>query len=243
MERKNLLILSHAALFLVGFLVASAEIPEVDATIEGSKSASANIAATTQSGEGAIGKANVDIESGTGRVLLDTNPFIETDTQLSIKTARNIAEDVVGISLRDKNVIYSFSIDGDYVGGPSAGAAMTLATIAAIDDERAVRNDVVATGTIEEDGNIGRVGGVPEKAFAAGNSGAEVFIVPEGQETFTYYREVVERRQSPLGFVHEDVRYVPETISLNNITQERFGMETVEVRNIEEAQEIALTEE
>ncbi len=243
MGRKNLLILSHVALFLVGFLAASTDVPELDTTIEGSRSATANIAATTQDGEGAIGEASVDIEPGAGRVLLDTNPFIETDTQLSIKTAKRIAEEEVGVSLQNKNVIYSFSINGEYVGGPSAGAAMTLATIAAIDEDWELKDGIVTTGTIEEDGSIGRVGGVPEKAFAAGESGADIFIVPRGQETFTYYREVVERQRSPLGFIYEDTRYVPETISLNNITQERFGMKTVEASNIEEAQEIALTEE
>lgn len=243
MERRNLLILSHTALLLIGFLAASADIPEPVATIEGNRSASANIAATTQDGEGAIGKTNVDIEPGSGRVLLDANPFIETDTQISIKTARNIAEEITGTSLQDKNVVYSFSIDGDYIGGPSAGAAMTLATIAAIDEDRQMSDDVVITGTIESDGSIGRVGGVPEKAFAAGRSGADTFIVPEGQETFTYYREVIEQQRSPLGFVYQDVRYVPETISLNNITQQRFDMRTVEVQNIQEAQQIALTEQ
>ncbi len=243
MERENLLILSHTALFIIGFMAASADVPEPTPTIEGSRSASAYIAATTSDGEGAVGKVNVDIEAGSGRVLLDANPFVETDTQLSIKTARNIAEESTGVSLHDRNVIYSFSINGDYLGGPSAGSAMTLATIAAVDEERKMRDDVVVTGTIEEDGSIGRVGGVPEKAFAAGRAGAETFIVPEGQEEFTYYREVVERKRDPLGFMHEDVRYVPETISLDNITQERFGMKTVEVRNIEEAQSIALEEQ
>lgn len=241
MENKNLLFLSHLALFVAGFTVAAVDLPEETRTIDGYRSSSANIAAVSQNGGGATGKANVDIEPGTGRVLLDANPFIETDTQLSIKTARNVAEEVTGASLQDKDVIYSFSIDGEYIGGPSAGAAMTLATIAAVED-RKVREDVVFTGTIETDGSVGRVGGILEKAFAAGRAGANVFIVPQGQETFTYYREVVERQRSPLGFVHRDVRYVPETVSLNNITQEKFDMKTVEVRNIQEAREIAITE-
>jgi Lon-like protease len=37
---------------------------------------------------------------------------------------------------------------------------------------------VAATGTIDAEGRVGEVGGVPEKAVAAARAGADVFIVP-----------------------------------------------------------------
>ena len=37
---------------------------------------------------------------------------------------------------------------------------------------------VAATGTISPDGQVGAVGGVPEKTIAVENAGATVFIVP-----------------------------------------------------------------
>ena len=48
------------------------------------------------------------------------------------------------------------------IGGPSAGAAIAVATVAAIEGKN-VSKDAVITGTIEEGGYIGEVGGVFEK--------------------------------------------------------------------------------
>jgi PDZ domain-containing protein len=42
--------------------------------------------------------------------------------------------------------------------------------------------DVVAvTGTINPDGSVGAVGGVAQKAVAAGEEGADVFLVPSSE--------------------------------------------------------------
>ena len=64
--------------------------------------------------------------------------------------------------------------------GPSAGAALTIATIAALKHD-SIRSDVVITGTINADGTIGQIGGVLEKAQAAKDIGAKLFLVPVGQ--------------------------------------------------------------
>ena len=48
------------------------------------------------------------------------------------------------------------------IGGPSAGAAIAVATVAAIEGKN-VSKDAVITGTIEEGGYIGEVGAVFEK--------------------------------------------------------------------------------
>ena len=66
------------------------------------------------------------------------------------------------------------------VGGPSAGLAYALA-IADLLDERdfAMDRTVAATGTIDLDGDVGLVGGVPQKAIAVEDSGADLFLVPQ----------------------------------------------------------------
>ncbi|MFF2090432.1 PDZ domain-containing protein [Paenibacillus sp. NPDC058174] len=66
-----------------------------------------------------------------------------------------------------------------HLGGPSHGAMLTLALIDQL-TSGGVTNGwrVAGTGTIEADGSIGLVGGVPQKAYAVSRTDAEVFFVP-----------------------------------------------------------------
>ena len=65
------------------------------------------------------------------------------------------------------------------VGGPSAGLAYALALTDMLDRTDDARSrSVAATGTIDADGSVGSVGGVHEKAIAARDDGAQVFLVP-----------------------------------------------------------------
>jgi PDZ domain-containing secreted protein/Zn-dependent protease/predicted transcriptional regulator len=65
------------------------------------------------------------------------------------------------------------------VGGPSAGLAYALA-ISDLLEERdyAAGRAIAATGTIQADGDVGEVGGVEQKAIAAEQAGARLFLVP-----------------------------------------------------------------
>ncbi len=65
------------------------------------------------------------------------------------------------------------------IGGPSAGLAMTLGIIDKLSTGRLTGPRIVAaTGTIDQDGNVGDVGGVAEKTIAVERAGATVFFVP-----------------------------------------------------------------
>jgi PDZ domain-containing protein len=71
------------------------------------------------------------------------------------------------------------TIDTAFIGGPSAGLAMTLGVIDALSKVSITGGTrVAATGTISPNGVIGDVGGVAEKTIAVENSGATVFLVP-----------------------------------------------------------------
>lgn len=200
---------------------------------KGSRTASANVVAVSESGEGVIGEVKVRIEPGNGDVLIEADPFVKTDTQISASKALKVAETATEKRLEHKDVTYSFNIDSKVVGGPSAGAAMTLATIAAIKNVT-VPEKVAVTGTITENGLIGQVGGVVEKAAAAGQAGVKKFFVPHGQSTKTYYdREITTDTLYP-GLVTRDVEYVRQTFSISNYTRENFNMTTEEVSNIQE---------
>ncbi|MFA5882771.1 MAG: PDZ domain-containing protein [Acidimicrobiia bacterium] len=73
-------------------------------------------------------------------------------------------------------------IDTARVSGPSAGLAFSLAII---DDltpgDLTGGRDVAVTGTINEDGTVGPVGGVAQKAVTARRVGARLMIVPQDE--------------------------------------------------------------
>jgi PDZ domain-containing protein len=89
----------------------------------------------------------------------------------------------LGISTGTKqvaNLPVDVTIDPGNVGGPSAGLAFTLGVINALSSGDITGGRKVAvTGTIDGDGNVGDVGGVPQKTVAVRNSGAVAFLVPK----------------------------------------------------------------
>jgi hypothetical protein len=64
--------------------------------------------------------------------------------------------------------------------GPSAGAVMTVGFAALLKGDR-IQRGIAMTGTIDKDGNIGPVGGIPDKIRAAAREGYRTVLIPEGQ--------------------------------------------------------------
>ncbi len=92
---------------------------------------------------------------------------------------------VGNLTTRDLEVNYPFDvqIDSGEVRGPSAGLAFTLAVLDVLTPgDLSGGTPVAVTGTIDGLGRVGPVGGVEFKALAAERAGAEVFIVPRGEE-------------------------------------------------------------
>lgn len=72
------------------------------------------------------------------------------------------------------------SIDVKKVGGPSGGMIFTLAVIELLTKESLLNGRSVAgTGTIDEDGTIGPIGGIQEKLIAAKRAGVDLFLAPK----------------------------------------------------------------
>ncbi len=89
----------------------------------------------------------------------------------------------LGVSLEDASS-YDFparvTIDTNDIGGPSAGLAMTLSIIDELSRHSLTGGlKIAATGTIDQHGNVGDVGGVAEKTVAVQRAGATLFIVPQ----------------------------------------------------------------
>lgn len=76
---------------------------------------------------------------------------------------------------------YEFSFSsGGWIDGPSAGCLMTVGVLAALRNEK-VRDDATMTGTINPDGTVGPVGGIPHKLDGAAKAGKKLVLVPIGQ--------------------------------------------------------------
>jgi len=229
---------------LAGTLMPSAESPEgVIWSAENVREVSVNIAAVRSDGLGMISRLTVEIMPGAGRVLVDTHPLVGFDFQYADRTAVKVASKLTGYALDDDgeglegadvlflvSTLTGESVEIQSIDGPSAGAATTVATIAALEN-KIIKENVIITGTINEDGSIGPVGGIFQKAQAASEAGAELFLVPNGQSVVTMYRQVVQQR-GPFQWV----TYEPVTVDLNEYSENAgWGIEIREVSTVEEA--------
>jgi uncharacterized protein len=115
---------------------------------------------------------------------VDTNPYTQVDLQGSARLAAMVASDVLGVDEKTYDFYYIIDISSPIIGGPSAGGALTVATIAAI-NKWTLKPNVVMTGMINPDESIGPVGGIPYKLKAAAAKNYTLFLVPEGQTTVT----------------------------------------------------------
>ncbi len=137
---------------------------------------------------GHVLRGDVELAEGQGRVLVNTEVLNGMDIQTSVRTAAAVVEKLTGASFGRTDIILTITseVTVDAVDGPSAGAAITVALLAALRRVE-VMEGVYITGTVNSDGSIGNVGGVPYKALAAAEEGAETVIVPAGQGTVTLY--------------------------------------------------------
>ncbi len=190
-----------------------------------------NLAAVDNKGNGVVTPLSAEVKPGDGKILINIDKLnYWTDTQQSMQTARDVAERITGVNMKKVDLIYSLKTDNaTLVGGPSAGAALTLATIAALKN-KTLPKDIMMTGTIEEDGSIGKVGGIIEKAAAAKAVGAKLFLVPKGEGTQVYTKPE-EKCARAAGFLICETNYNQIKVSVG----ESVGIEIKEVATIEDA--------
>ena len=92
----------------------------------------------------------------------------------------------VPFDTRTVELPFDVSIDTAAVGGPSAGAAFTLALIDELTEgDLTGGRDIAVTGTIRLDGSIGPIGGLEQKVNAVHQHGVEVFLIPAEQIELT----------------------------------------------------------
>ena len=78
---------------------------------------------------------------------------------------------------------YKIEFDSSSIGGPSAGLVLTLTIVDQLTDGDLTKGRTIAvTGTIDAEGHVGAIGGIKQKVFSTDEQGAEIFIVPQGNE-------------------------------------------------------------
>ena len=115
----------------------------------------------------------------TKSVTLGTPPKGLVDTGCGTPTKPTAYLGIQPQTQQDWHFPVKVTVHTQDIGGPSAGLAMTLGIIDKLSSGRLTGNRIVAaTGTIDQDGNVGDVGGVAEKTVAVERAGATVFFVP-----------------------------------------------------------------
>ena len=187
------------------------------------------ISRTSKGLTGVMTEIWVGIGPGTGDVFVSTMPLTEIDMQASVRIAALVACQILGVDYHKYNFYVKVYAPTSIMGGPSAGALMTIAFIALLAN-LTLFNNVTMTGMINPDGTIGPVGGIFEKANAAQAQGFKLFLVPYGQNIVL--REIViERKIGP--FIIEEVKR--EVVNLTEYAQKHWNMRIVPVADIYEA--------
>ncbi len=136
------------------------------------------IPAVVEEGGGLVG-IHVKAVPGIGEVYITTFPHTGVVTQQSIDNAVAYVFSKVNQPFSECNILVS--IDGniaEYVDGPSAGIALSVLTYAAVENQP-IRNDATVTGSVDKSGNVGRVGGLYEKARAISKDHIKYFLTPQ----------------------------------------------------------------
>lgn len=112
----------------------------------------------------------------------------EDTTRLPVAPTDELADEVaslaIGVFATTVDLELTAPVDVEVtapqgLGGPSAGLLLALAAYDAATEEDLAGDRIVAgSGTIDVQGRVGRVDGIPQKVQGAVEAGAEVFLVP-----------------------------------------------------------------
>jgi PDZ domain-containing protein len=127
----------------------------------------------------------------------------------TIESPNESGRPIVGIQVEQfANVQLPIDVDIDLgnVGGPSAGLAFALDIVEELRGNVDRGLDVAATGEIALDGSVLPVGGVKQKVIGARRSGADVFLVPAGDNAETARRHAGDLRVVPVESFRQALR-------------------------------------
>ena len=105
-----------------------------------------------------------------------------TDVRVTTAKAPADGRTIVGITTRDvADYPFTVKIGLKDVGGPSAGLMFALGIVDKLTPGSLTGGaNVAGTGTIDDNGLVGPIGGITQKMIAAKRAGATVFLAPSG---------------------------------------------------------------
>ena len=182
---------------------------------------------------GTLINISVETQTGKGRVLVQTTPLMGVVFQDAANTAVFVAQQKTGVLLSGSDTIFSITAEDEIPGvdGPSAGALMTLLTISALNGST-LNQSITLTGTIDNEGHVGAIGGVLEKAKAAKEGGKTLFLLPKENSKLVTY-SYVKKQYGGLTLL----KRVPEVIDAKEYIEENVGIEVEYVDSIDDVLE------
>ena len=98
----------------------------------------------------------------------------------SVFNAASVIRKVTNKDIKDYNIHVNV-VGGGNIDGPSAGVAITMCIISAL-EENPIRQDVAITGEVSLRGKVKPVGGIFEKIYGARRKGINLVIIPKDNE-------------------------------------------------------------
>jgi Lon-like protease len=135
------------------------------------------------------------------RLRIQRDDEERTVTVGTIESRTEKGRPIVGIAVEQYAQIelpVDVEIDLGGVGGPSAGLAFALDIVEELRGDVDRGLTVAATGELELDGSVSSVGGVKQKVIGARRAGADVFLVPAGDNAATARRHAGDLRIVPV---------------------------------------------
>lgn len=133
-------------------------------------------------------------------------------TRITVRTnaTRSSPAAAIGAYLEQAlNVTSPIGIDFNYPyegGGPSAGLAFALALADRLGPKIDRGYQIAATGQLELDGRVEPIGGVKQKVRAAQRAGAEIFLVPAGENAAEAQRNAGKMKIIPVTSFQQALR-------------------------------------
>lgn len=193
---------------------------------------SLSIPAVSENEKGIFGEITVIVKNGTGMINIDvSNLLIDDDTEASLRKAAHYAFDYTEKDIENHDISYHLETNSPAIKGSSAGASAAVLTIAALKN-RTIRDDVMITGTIHHDGEIGPADKIIPKAEAARKANSSIFLVPRTQsKKRNMTRSEYCAEYGGTEFCSNE--YTPEVLDV----EEESDITVREVRNVTEALE------
>ena len=179
---------------------------------------------------GVYALAKMYVAPGYGNIFIHINNVLYGEsTEHSIRKAIKYALKHENISEDAYDFYISIDSQANMLTGPSAGAAFAIMALALLQN-KSINESVMITGTLLHDGRIGASGKIKEKALAAKESGATLFLVPPGLSK----QYDLEQREYCDNWGGKEYCEIEEYANITDL-QELTHIKIVEVTTIDEA--------